>query len=67
MIDNTLKPAIQCGAAAKAANQKLGLIYKTFHYRTKATIVPLFKSLVRPTLKFAIAAWNPWLEKDVRS
>ena len=43
----------------------LGLIAKSFHYRTKSTLIPLYKSLVRPKLEFSAAAWNPWLEKDV--
>ena len=64
-VDSSLKPGTQCEVAAKNANQILGLIAKTFHYRTKYTLVPLFKSLVRPKLEFAAAAWSPWLEKDI--
>ena len=64
-IDSSLKPGTQCGVAAKTANQVLGLITKSFHYRTKNTLVPLYKSLVRPRLEFAAAAWSPWLEKDI--
>lgn len=65
MIDSSLKPSTQCEIAAKKANQILGLITRSFHYRTKSTLVPLFKTLVRPKLEFAAAAWNPWLEKDI--
>ena len=56
---------MQCEVAAKSANRILGLTSKSFHYRTKNTLVPLFKTLVRPKLEFSAAAWNPWLEKDI--
>ena len=64
-VDSSLKPSTQCEVAAKNANQVLGLITKSFHYRTKSTLIPLFKSLVRPKLEFSAAAWSPWLEKDI--
>ena len=63
--DNTLKPGLQCTKAAANANRTLGLILKSFHYRSKQSLVPLFKSLVRPKLEFAVSAWNPWYEKDI--
>ena len=64
-IDSSLKPSLQCEQAAKNANRVLSLIGKNFHYRTKSTLIPLYKSLARPKLEFAVAAWCPWLEKDV--
>lgn len=64
-IDSSFKPGTQCEVAAKNANQVLGLIMKSFHYRTKSTLVPLYKTLVRPKLEFSAAAWNPWMEKDI--
>ena len=65
VVDSSMKPAVQCQTAAKNANRVLGLIGKTFHYRTKNTLVPLYKSLVRPKIEHAVAAWSPWLEKDI--
>ena len=65
IVSGTFKPSVQCEMAAKKANQVLGLINRSFHYRTKDTLVPLFKSLVRPKLEFSAAAWNPYLEKDI--
>ena len=64
-VNSALKPSTQCEVAAKSANQMLGLIAKSFHYRTKSTLIPLYKTLVRPKLEFSAAAWSPWLEKDV--
>ena len=66
-IDASLKPSLHCEVAAKEANKMLGLIGKTFHYRTIKTLVPLYKTLARPKLEFAAAAWNPWLEKDIET
>ena len=63
--DSSLKPGLQCTKAAANANRALGLILKSFHYRTKQSLVPLYKALVRPKLEFAISAWNPWYEKDI--
>ena len=54
----------QCERAAKAANSALGLITRSFHYRTKSILVPLYKTFVRPKLEYAVAVWSPWLKKD---
>ena len=63
-IQSDLKPGSQCERAAKAANATLGLITRSFHYRTKSILVPLYKVFVRPKLEYAISVWNPWLHKD---
>lgn len=63
--ESSLKPSLQCTKAASNANRLLGLILKSFHYRTKQTLIPLYKSLVRPKLEFGVAAWNPWFERDI--
>ena len=63
--ESSLKPSLQCTKAASNANRLLGMILKSFHYRTKQTLIPLYKSLVRPKLEFGVAAWNPWLERDI--
>lgn len=62
--NNSLKPATHCEKAAKSANKVLGMIFRSFHYRTKYTMVPLFKTFVRPILEFSGAAWSPWMAKD---
>ena len=63
-ISDDLKPAVQCEKAAKAANSALGLISRSFHYRTKNVLVPLYKTFVRPKLEYAGAVWCPWMQKD---
>ena len=66
-VEDSLKPSRQCAAAAKAANFALGQLQRSFHYRKKAYLVPLYKTFVRPRLEHAVAAWNPWLESDIKS
>ena len=61
---NSMKPAIQCERAAKSANRALGMMLRAFHYRTKETLIPLYKTFVRPILEFGGAAWCPWTAKD---
>ena len=61
-----MKPGKQCATAAKAANFTLGQIQRAFHFRTKKTLVPLYKSFVRPKLEFAVQTWSPWQEGDKR-
>ena len=63
-VDTTLKSSKQCAAAAKAANFALGQMQMAFHYRTKNTLVPIYKTFIRPKLEFSVAAWNPWMERD---
>ena len=65
IIDNKLNYIKQCNDAAKKANKVLGFISRTFDYKTKDIIVPLYKSLVRPHLEYAVQLWNPSYRKDI--
>ena len=40
------------------------MMLRAFHYRTTETLVPLYKTFVRPILEFAGSAWSPWTAKD---
>ena len=64
IVHNSLKPSSQCARAAKKANQVLGQMARTFHYRDK-TWIRLYITYVRPHLEFAVQAWSPWLLKDM--
>jgi hypothetical protein len=44
MVHNSLKPSTQCTKAAKKANQVLGQMACTFHFRDKVTWVKLYKT-----------------------
>ena len=61
---SSMKPSTHCEKAAKSANRALGIMLRSFHYRTRDTLIPLFKTFVRPILEFGGAAWSPWTAKD---
>ena len=60
-----MKPSLQCEKAANSANATLGMIARSFHYRTRKVLIPLYKTFVRPKLEYAATVWNPWLQKDI--
>jgi len=43
----------------------LRMINRTFTLKSKSIILPLYKSLVRPHLDYAISAWRPHYQKDI--
>jgi len=46
--------------AVKKANRMLGVIKKNFTDRSKETIMPLYRSLVRPHLEYCAPIWSPY-------
>ena len=54
-----------CGVAAAKGNQILGLIRRNFTYTDKTVIMPLYKAIVRPHMKYCIQAWRPYHNKDI--
>ena len=64
IVHNSLKPSSHCGRAAKKANQVLGQMSRSFHYRDK-TWIQLYKTFVRHHLEVSVQAWSPWLKKDI--
>ena len=61
-IEEDSWPSKQCRMAAQSANWALGQLSRAFHYRKACSIVPLYKTFVRPKLEHAVAAWSPWQE-----
>ena len=59
------KVSEQCRLAASKGNQVLGMIRINITYKENSLIVPLYKAIVRPHLKYCIQAWNPYLRKDI--
>ena len=47
-ISNNLKPGLQCSEVVKKANKIIGLIGRSFDYKSKDIILTLYNSLVRP-------------------
>jgi hypothetical protein len=64
-VSEDFKFTKQCIEACEKANKVLGFIYRNFDYKSKDIILPLYKSLVRPHLEYAIQFWNPYLKKDI--
>lgn len=65
-IANNLKPSTQCNIAVKKANRALGYIKRNFIYKSSDIILPLYRSIVRPHLEYAVQFWAPYLAQDVK-
>ncbi len=63
-ITSNLKLSQKCKEAAGKANRMLGFI-KNFSFKNKDIILPLYNSLVRPYLEYAVQFWSPHLAKDM--
>jgi len=61
-----LKCEKQCSEAVKKANRMLGTIKRNFIDKSKETIIPLYKSLVRPHLEYRCQIWSPYYKKDTK-
>ena len=48
---------------AKKANKQLGIIAKVFSSRSPQTIIPLYKTFVRPHLEYNSIIWSPHTKK----
>ena len=44
----------------------LGMIKRNFIDRSKETIIPLYKSLVRPHLEYCCQTWSPYYKNDIK-
>ncbi len=64
-ITSNLKFSQQCKEAAGTANRMLGFIKRNFSFKNKDIILPLYNSLVRPHLQYAVQFWSPHLAKDI--
>lgn len=64
-ISSNLKPSEQCSEVVKKANKLVGFIGRAFEYKSKATIITLYNSLVRPIMEYCVQAWCPYYQKDI--
>ena len=67
MISDDMKPSVQCNTAAKKANAVLGRMARSFTYRDREVWLRLYKTYVRPHLEYAVQAWSPWSQSDIKS
>ena len=52
---------------AKTAYFTMWQMLKSFHYRKKSYLIPLFKTFIRRRLKIAASTWSPWNEGNIRT
>uniref|UniRef100_A0A8C5PPB0 Reverse transcriptase domain-containing protein n=1 Tax=Leptobrachium leishanense TaxID=445787 RepID=A0A8C5PPB0_9ANUR len=67
IIDFKLSNNVQCQTAAAKASKVLACIKRGVHSRDENIILPLYKSMVRPHLEYAVQFWAPVLKKDIIS
>ncbi len=56
-VASSLKFSQQCKDAAGKANRLLGYINRNIFIKTKDVILPLYTSVVRPHLEYAVQVW----------
>ncbi len=64
LVASSLKFSQQYKNAAGKANKMLGFINRNISFKTKDVILPLYTSLVRPHLEYAVQFWAPYDAKD---
>ena len=64
LVDSSLNFHSQTSAAVAKANKLLGIIKKSFASLSKELLPPLFKTLIRPHLKFGNSIWGPQSRGD---
>jgi predicted component of type VI protein secretion system len=64
VMDN-LKSTEQCNGVVKKANKIVGLINRSFEYKTEKIMTKLYKSLVRPILEYGVQAWSPYHKTNI--
>ncbi len=64
-VASSLKFSQQCKDAASKANRMLGFINRNISFKNKDVILPLYTSLVRPHLEYAVQFWSPHYVKDI--
>ena len=67
IIDDTLKFHEHTAAAAKKANQVLGVIKKAYTTLDADTISTLYKGMVRPLLEYGNVIWGPHYRLDMKT
>ena len=63
-VDNWLTFSDHVQYAANKANKILSMIKRSFTFKEKQTIRPLYVSLVRPLLEYGNTIWAPLYKKD---
>ncbi len=59
------KPSFNARLAASRAHARLFQVRRGFVVITKEALLPLYLSLIRPILEYAVQAVSPYLQKDI--
>ena len=59
-----MKVSNQCIKAYSKGSQMLGMINRTMRCKSAKSLLPLYKTLVRPHLEYCTVAWSPYYMKD---
>ncbi len=65
LMNKNLSPSSHIAKVVKKVNSVLGIIRQTYLDKSKNTMLPLYKSLVRPHLDYCVRACRPYLQQDV--
>jgi len=65
LIQDNFNVSEQCTKVVKTCNRILGMIKRSFTFRSGNMIVTLYKALIRPHLEYCGQAWRPHLKKDI--
>ena len=65
VISGDLKPSKQCPEVMKTANKLIGLIGRSFEFRTEEIILSLYNALIKPHLEYCVQCWSPYYKKDI--
>ena len=63
-VDSQLKFREQAAAAVSKASRILSVIRRSFGLLDEATLLLLFRTMVRPHLEYANAVWGPFNRED---
>ena len=63
-FDTNMKFDIHISNIVKKANQMLGVIKRTFTFKSKSIFLKLYKALVRSHLEYGNVIWNPHLKRQ---
>jgi len=64
-LSDTLVFSGHCKKIAASARRLSGLIMRTFKSRHPKVLIPLLKSIIRPTVEYATTILNPWYQMDI--
>ena len=60
-----LRSEAHISKVSKIANRLIGLIGRSFEYKSRDIVIRLYKSLVRPHLEYCVQAWCSHFVKDI--